>query len=97
MTSSSHARIRGVGWTNYLPLVRACACVYVCVRVCVFVGGLFVCSLADLLACCCCFVNVVLVVISSLAPIPLFLCQDQSTVAKRAETTVNERFLTSCV
>ena len=48
------------------------------------------------------FVVVVVVVvfeveISSRRLLPFFLCQDQSTVAQRAETTVAECSLVSCV
>ena len=43
------------------------------------------------------FVFVFEVEIRSRALIPLFLCQDESTVAQRAETTVAKCFLTSCV
>ena len=63
-------------------------------------GGFFLASenlgrMFDHLLSACAFF--VCVEISSRTLIPLFLCQDESTVVRQAETTVTECYLTNCV
>ena len=75
--------------------VRACACVCVHVCVCVRVRAcVCMCVRARARAC----VRVcVCVVISSCVPVPPYLATDESTVTRRAEMTVDEGSLASCV